>query len=169
MDDAKSRVAVFHRAYDDPHCKEVVDLIHRLVLVDHLFINTEEMLHTPAYLRFDVRVLHMLLYLFHDLLYELLPLHLTVVNLLHKLEECLRLGILKSQVVKLCLDLGYPKPLGDGGIDIHRLLRLLLLLRGRHELERPHIVQAVRQLNNDDPDIFRHSKEHLTQVLCLHF
>ena len=35
-------------------------------------------------------------------------------------------------------------------------------------LKRAHIVKSVGKLDKDDSDIFRHSKEHLTQVLSLH-
>ena len=37
------------------------------------------------------------------------------------------------------------------------------------ELEGPHIVQPVRQLDDDDPDILGHGQEHFPQVLRLHF
>ena len=60
MDHAQSRVTVFHRINDNTNRKQVIHLIQRLVLVHHLLIDTEEMLHTPVDLCLDVGILHML-------------------------------------------------------------------------------------------------------------
>ena len=60
MDHAQSRIAVFHRIHNDADRKQVIHLIQRLVLVHHLLIDTEEMLHTPVDLCLDVGILHML-------------------------------------------------------------------------------------------------------------
>ena len=63
VDDAKSRIAVLHRFYHDAHGKKIVNLIQGLVLLDHLFIYAEEMLHPAAYGSLDARLVHMLFYL----------------------------------------------------------------------------------------------------------
>ena len=39
----------------------------------------------------------------------------------------------------------------------------------RHELHRTHIVETVRQLNNQDANILRHGKKHLSEILRLKF
>ncbi len=72
---------------------------------------------------------------FYNLLNKLFPLHLPGIDLVHKIKKDFRLEILKRQIVKFCLDLGNTQTLGDGSIDIHRLLRLLLLLLRFHELQ----------------------------------
>ena len=55
----------------------------------------------------------------------------------------------------------------DGGIDLERLLGDLVLPLGIKMLERAHVVQAVRQLNQDDPDIIHHRQHHLADVFRL--
>ena len=137
MDHSKGGIAVPHRFHNDPHREQIVDLVYRLILVHHLLIDTEEMLHPAADLSLDIRILHMVRHFIHDLLYEFFPLCLPGIDLIYEIKEHLRLRILKRQVVKLCLDLGDAKTLSDGCIDIHRLFRLLLLLHRLHELQRP--------------------------------
>ncbi len=51
--------------------------------------------------------------------------------------------------------------------DIQRLPRDLLLLLGLQVLERPHVVQPVRQLDDHHANIGHHRQQHLADVLCL--
>ncbi len=137
MDYSKRGITVFHRLHDNTDCKEVIDLIHRLILVNHLLIYAEEMLHAPTDLCFDIRILHMRRYFVYNLLHKFLSLHLPCVDLVYKVEENFRLRILKRQIVQFRLNLRDTKPLGDGRIDIHRLLSFLPLFLRLHELQRP--------------------------------
>ena len=83
MDHAKSRIAVLHRFHDDPHSKQIIDLINRLILIHHFLINTEKMLHASADLCLNARVSHMSGYVFYDLVNKLLPLCLSGIDLLY--------------------------------------------------------------------------------------
>ena len=55
----------------------------------------------------------------------------------------------------------------ERGEDLERLPRLLLLLRLRHRADRAHVVQAVGELDQDDPDVVGHRDHHLAVVLGL--
>ena len=156
MDHSKCRITVLHSIYDDPDSEQVIYLIQCLVLVHHLLVYTEEMLHPPVYLCMDMSVFHMCGYFRHDLLNEFLSFRLPFIQILHQLVIDIRFPVFQRQIVQLCLDLGYTQTLCDGCVDIHRLPGLLLLLRRSHELQRPHIVQPVRQLDDDHPDILCH-------------
>ena len=57
--------------------------------------------------------------------------------------------------------------MGNGRIDLHGLQRDLPLLFGAFEGKGPHIVEPIRQLDDDDPDVLAHGKEHLPDVLRL--
>ncbi len=48
-----------------------------------------------------------------------------------------------------------------------RLARDALLRLGRHELERPHVVEAVAELDEQHADVARHRDQHLAEVLGL--
>ena len=58
MDHTQSRVTVFYGVHDDADREDIVDLVQRLVLVQHLLINTEEVLDASVDLAPDLRVLH---------------------------------------------------------------------------------------------------------------
>jgi len=161
MDDAQRRVTVFHCVHDDADSEEIVHLIQRLVLVHHLLVDAEEVLHPSVHLCLDVGILHMLRHLGDDLLNEFLTLGLSGIQVLHKLIIDFRLVVFQGQIVELCLDLRNTQPLSNGRVDVHRLSCLFLLLLRGHELQRPHIVEPVRQLDDDHPDVLRHRQEHL--------
>ena len=167
VDHAQRRIAVLHRIHDDPHGKQIIDLIQRLILEHHFFVNAEKMLDPPIDLRMNVGIFHMLGNLCHDLLHELFPLCLPFIEVADQLSVHLRLGILQRQVVQLDLDLGDPKPLCNGRIDVHGLPCLFLLLPWDHKFQSTHIVQTVRQLDDDHPDVLGHGQKHLPQVLRL--
>ncbi len=52
-------------------------------------------------------------------------------------------------------------------VDLEGLEGLLLLLLLPHVFERPHVVQTVGELDDDDADVLRHGDEHLADVLRL--
>ena len=52
-------------------------------------------------------------------------------------------------------------------VHLERLARLLRLLLLAEVLDRPHVVQAVGELDEDDADVLRHRDDHLPVVLGL--
>ena len=93
MDHSQSRITVFHCINDNTHGKQIIHLIQRFILIDHFFINAEEMFDTPVYFCFDMGVRHMLGYFRHDLLDEFLPLCLAGIQIFHKLVVDIRLPV----------------------------------------------------------------------------
>ena len=57
--------------------------------------------------------------------------------------------------------------MGQRRIDLHGLHGDVPLLLDLLILDGAHIVQPVRQLDHDDPDVLRHGDEHFAQVLHL--
>ena len=55
----------------------------------------------------------------------------------------------------------------DGRVDLGRLLRDAQLALARQRVQRPHVVQPVRQLHDDDADIVHHREQHLAHALGL--
>ncbi len=57
--------------------------------------------------------------------------------------------------------------MGDRRVDLKRLARLLKLLLLGHRVDRAHVVQAVGELDQDDPHVACHRHHHLAVVLGL--
>ena len=51
--------------------------------------------------------------------------------------------------------------MGQGGVDVECLLGGAALLPLRHDRERPHVVEPVGQLDDQDPPVVGHGHEHL--------
>ena len=167
VDDAERGVTVADRIDDDPDGEQVVDLVKRLVLVDHLLIDGKIVLDPSGNLRFDPGVYDMLADLTDDLLDKFLPLLFLRADFLDQFLIDPRLPVTKREVVQFGLNSRYTEPLGDRSIDIHRLRRFFQLLLAAHILQRPHIVKAVGELDDDHADVLGHREEHLPQVFSL--
>ena len=62
----------------------------------------------------------------------------------------------------------HPHPLGERSVDVHRLARdALALFRLLDEVERAHVVQAVRKLNQYNTNIFCHGEQKLHKRFSL--
>ena len=86
-------------------------------------------------------------------------------DLVGDLVVLLRLEVPEREVLELPLDLPDAESIGQRRVDLHRLLRDAPTLARRPELERPHVVQAVGQLDEHDADVLGHGQEHLAHVL----
>ena len=86
---------------------------------------------------------------------------------LRELAEALRLEDLEREVLELPLDLPDPEPLRERGVDLHRLAGDPLLLLRRQGVQRPHVVEPIGELDEDDADVLRHRQQHLPDVLGL--
>ncbi len=80
---------------------------------------------------------------------------------------CLRLEEGERQILQFAANLPHPQPVADGRVDFQSLLRDSLLLLARETLQRAHVVQAVRQLDDDYTDVAGHGQQHLPHALGL--
>ena len=81
--------------------------------------------------------------------------------------ERLRLEVAERQLLELVLHLAHAEAVGDRRVDVARLLRDLDAPLVRQMAERPHVVQAVGELHEDDADVVDHREQHLAEVLRL--
>ena len=79
----------------------------------------------------------------------------------------LRLEVLERQFLELVLDLAHPEPVGDRRVDVPRLLRDLDPPLLGQMVQRPHVVEPIRQLHQDHADVVDHREQHLAEVLRL--
>ena len=78
-----------------------------------------------------------------------------------------RVKALEREVLELPLDRVNPQPMGERRVDLERLACLLDLLLLRQPREGAHVVQAVGELDQDDPEVRGHRDHHLSVVLGL--
>ena len=81
----------------------------------------------------------------------------------HLLDLGVALGVEggEGQVLQLQLDAGDAEAVGQGGVDVERLLGRAVLVLDRHGRDRAHVVEAVGQLDEQDPDVLGHGHQHL--------
>ena len=79
----------------------------------------------------------------------------------------LRLEVLERELLELVLDLAHPEAVGDRRVDVERLLGDLDAALLRQVVQRPHVVQAIGELDEDDADVVHHRQQHLAEVLGL--
>ena len=91
MDHAQGCITVLHRLHHDPNRKQIINLVQGLVLLHHLLINAEEMLHPSPYGGVDACLLHMLPDLVHNRLYKGLSGVLAKIHFLHQVIIYLRM------------------------------------------------------------------------------
>ena len=168
MDDAERRVTVLHAFGHDPERDEVVHLLELDLLPPELLMDAPETL--DASVDLDDRDLRFG-ELAGDRRLQLLdePLGRAPLGVDADAERLvgLRLEVAERQLLELVLDLAHPEPVGDRRVDVARLLGDLDPALLRQVAERPHVVQAVGQLHQDDADVVDHREQHLAEVLRL--
>ena len=169
MDHAQGRIAVLYRINDNPHRENIIDLIQRFMLIQHFLINTEEVLHPAFHFAFDLRVLHVAADFRFDLINEVFPGLAGQGDGLLQILIDLRLQIAERQVVQLDLDPGNTEAVRQRRINLDGFSGLLPLLFRLPILTRAHIMETVRQLDDNNPYILRHGQKHLPKVLRLDF
>ena len=67
----------------------------------------------------------------------------------------------EGQVLQLPFELLDAQAVGQGRVDVECLLRRPALLPVGHDGDRPHVVQPVGQLDDEDTPVVGHGHEHL--------
>ena len=78
-----------------------------------------------------------------------------------------RVERLEREVLELPLERVDAEPVRERRVHLERLAGLLRLLLLPEVLDRPHVVEAVGELDEDDADVLRHRDDHLPVVLGL--
>ena len=73
----------------------------------------------------------------------------------------------EGEVLQLPLDRVHAQPVGQRGEDLQGLRGDPGLLVGAQVVQRPHVVQPVRELDHQDPDVLAHRDDHLADGLGL--
>jgi hypothetical protein len=146
---------------------EVEDLVELLAAHDHLLVDAPEVLGPPAHVGLDAEAVELGAEGVHDLADVLLALGRAGGD--HLLDLGVLLGVQRreAQVLELPLDLLDPEAVRQRGVDVERLLGDGALARHRHHRDRTHVVQPVRELDEQYAPVVGHGDEHLADGGCL--
>ena len=67
----------------------------------------------------------------------------------------------EGEILQFAADLAHAETVRDGGIDFQCFAGDALAALGAQIAERPHVVQPVGQLDDDDADVVHHREQHL--------
>ena len=151
MGGTEDGVAAPFRVGKHAQCDEVVDIGELLALVRHLLVDGPQMLGAPGDL--IARKTHVPKRAVEDLDGLggfLLALGTGVLH--HASDALVFLGIKieEGEVLELPLDGAHTKPVGQRGIDVHRLVCLEDATIGLEGGQGPHVVQAIRKFDDYD-------------------
>ncbi len=167
VDDAEDAVAGRDRVDEDAERQDVVELVERDLLPGELLADRPGPLDAPRHLGLEARR--------PDLLEELAPDLLDgrrrrLQPLVHRAVQggpLVGVEETEGEVLELPLHLAHAEPVRERRVDLHRLGGDRPPLLVREMLERPHVVEPVRELDEDDPEVVGHREEHLAERLRL--
>jgi hypothetical protein len=164
---SERRVDVLDRLDQDPDAGEIVDLVELLAADHHLLVDRIEVLRSPVDVRLDAGLAEARACGLEHAVDVRLSLAPAALDEAGDLAVRARMHRLEGEVLELPLDLLDPEAVRERRVDLERLGRDPLLLVGRERRERPHVVQAIRELDQQDADVARHRHDHLANVLRL--
>ena len=80
-----------------------------------------------------------------------------------------QVGVFEGQFLQLAIDVVEPQAIGDRGVDFECLGGDAAALVRSHGIERAHVVQPIRELDEDDAHVTRHGQQHFAEVFRLRF
>ena len=152
---------------DHAHRGQVVDLVELLPALGHLLVDRVEVLGPSEDLCLDADLVELALEHLARLADERLPVSATLVHHRLDLPVAARMERLEGEILELPLDRVDAEAVCERCVHLERLARLLELFLLAEVLDRPHVVKAVGELDQDDPDVLGHRDHHLAVVLGL--
>ena len=167
MNDAERGIAVIDGVGDDSQCQQVIHLIDVDLLPLQLLIDGVHALDA----RIDARLNIVFLQLGADRSFHLGQQPFAVLALgldqLVNLFVADRIDVGERQILELAAHLAHAETMRQRGINLQRLFGDLHLPLGRERLQRPHVMQAVGQLDQHHADVVDHRQHHFADVFRL--
>ena len=152
---------------DDADGQDVIDLVEGDMLVLHLHPYRIRTLHAALDGVFDAHLVELLADGWCELVEDGVALGLAFGKLALDVGILFGVFVAETEVLQFGLDLVESQSVGDGGEDIDGLAGYLILLAWLHAFERPHVVQAVGNFDEDDADVVAHRQQQFFERLGL--
>ena len=168
MNDAERGIAVLDRLRDESKRNEVVDALEVNLLPHQLQMDAVEAL-DPSVERVDrnLRLVETRAQCLRQLVDDAFGVLPSRFNFRAKPFVRLRLEVLERQLFELVLDLAHAEAVGDRGVDVEGFLGDLDSALFREVVQRPHVMETVGELDEDDANVIHHRQQHLAEVLGL--
>ena len=168
VDHAERVITIGNGVDEHTNREQIEDLLVRLVAFLHLLPDRPEMLRSSG----DIGVVQTgqveaLLERQRHLRDQFLTFATTRADLPRERAILVRLEILEGQVLELPAHFRHAEAMGERRVDIARFLRDEALLVIGHPVERPHVVQAVGELDDDHARVTRDRQQQLAISLGL--
>jgi len=152
---------------DDANAVQVIDLLELTILFLHLLPDAVQMLGAPGDAVVQALLIQPLAHRGDGPLQIGRALYALLCNQAGDAVILLGLQIPESQVLQLPLELPDTQAVGQRREHVHRLAGDARLALRLQVTEGAHVVQPVRQLDDDDAQVVHHGEDHLAQVLGL--
>ena len=151
--DAECAVAGFDVLQHDPEPENIGQLLEADRLALHLGPDRKRLLAPAVDMRRDAVLLEVLGKLAFDLADQVAVAIGQRIQPLHHHRMGLRVERAERKILELFPHLLHAHATGERRIDVERLLGNSLARRGRHELKRAHVVQAIGEFDQENPDV----------------
>ena len=168
VDDAEHQIAVWRAVHDDAQGAHIVNLFEGQLLAHHFAVYAVDVFGASSddcLVQFVVRQL-LAQSLGHHL-QILLTVNAAFVHAGRDAPILLRMQVTEAEVFQFPLELPDAQQIGQRRKEIHRVLRDAHLLFRRHVAQGAHVVQAVRQLDENDTHVVAHRQHHLAQIMLI--
>ena len=165
VDDAQRAIAIFRAVGDDAKRHDVGQLLEADVALLHLAPDRIGMLLAPRHGDRQVAAAQQQLQFRADAVDLVMAAFLQLLQPLGDAVIGVRFQLAEGQQLHLAHEIIHADPLGERGIDVHRLLgdaaALGFIL---DEMQRAHIVQPVGELDQQHADIVGHGEQEFAQI-----
>jgi hypothetical protein len=151
---------------DDPEGNDVVNFFKGQVLVEHFLVNAVKMLVASVDLGVQTVLVQFFLNVALNGFHIVFPVLFVFVHPAMNIFVGLGIQKLKGSVFQFVLDPVDAQPGSDGCINVQGFPGDLLLFGGAFvKLKGSHVMEAIGQLDEDDPDVVGHGEDHLPDAL----
>src|SRR5450432_1207813 len=167
VDHSQRGVAILHRIGENAQGHQVVNLIDQNLLAAQLLEDRERPFHAAVDARGDAFVPQFGLDGLADLGEKLFVGMAPRFDGEDDLLVGVRLQVLEGEVLEFVAHLAHAQAVRDGRVDLDGLARNTLAPLGAQVAERPHVVDPVGQLYQDDADVLDHGQQHFAEAFGL--